>query len=185
MKPVLYPQFEGLNLNEQQQNFVVIYCSPEMGFNATRSYLRAYDLDPEKDYNTAGAAASALLKIHKIQDAIRIQMDKLISDHETMAKAVLNSWSTTAFSDPFNTLDVSGPFVNLKNPEEIPQHIRANIQSIENGPNGIKVVMCDKNKARENIARALGMFTEDNKQVGEGYESLIARLSREENEGKK
>lgn len=184
-KDIAFPQFEGLGLNPQQQLFVVVYCRPDIGFNGTRAYIEAYALDAIDDYMVAAQSASRLLKNVKVQAAITIEMDRLVNDHDRLAKAVLNSWATTAFADALGVLEVSGPFVTLKSIEDIPPHLRVNVQSIENTANGIKVTLCSKDKARENIAKALGLFAEDNKQVGEGYESLVARLARQEKEGEK
>lgn len=181
-KDIAFPQFEGLGLTPQQQLFVVVYCRPDIGFNGTRAYIEAYALDEIEDVLTAQAAASRLLRNVKVQSAITIEMGRLVNDHDRLASAVLQSWATTAFADALGVLEVSGPFVTLKSIDEIPPHLRANVQSIENTANGIKVMLCSKDKARENIAKALGLFAEDNKQVGEGYESLVARLARQEKE---
>lgn len=177
-----FPQFEGLGLNLNQQAFAIAYVRPDVGFNATRAYIEAYALDAIDDYMVAAQCASRLLKNVKVQNAISIEISRLTSDHKRLAQAVLNSWAATAFGEFTDILKVEGPYVYLRSLDDIPPHMRTQIQSIENTMTGIKVKLCDRDKAKENIAKSLGMFVEVNQQVGGDYESLVHQLAREETE---
>ena len=160
------------------------YVRPDVGFGGTRAYIEAYELDSVDDYMVAAASATRLLKNVKIQNAITIELTRFTSDHKKLAQAVLNSWGVTAFGDWTDVLNVQGPFVYLKSIDEIPPHMRTQIQSIENTAFGIKVKPCDRDKAKENIAKSLGMFVDVQQQVGGEYESLVHQLAREEAEKK-
>lgn len=182
---VCFEQFRGLGLNLQQQLFVIAYVRPDVGFNATRAYIEAYDYEGIDDYMVAGAAACRLLKDVRIQKAVSIEITRLTSDHKRLAQAVLDSWAATAFGDWTDVLETaSGLIVKLRSIEDIPPHMRTQIQSIENTQSGIKVTLCSRDKAKENIAKSLGMFVEVNQSVGNDYESLVHQLAREEAEGK-
>lgn len=177
-----YPQFEGLGITPQQQRFVMIYCRPDMAYNATRAYIEAYEKDRVDDYMVAAASATRLLNNVKIQRAVSIEMDRQIGNHDALAKRVLNEWSKLAFVDMTEFIELNGPFVVVKSLEDLPVHFRPAIKSIENTQSGIKVSFHDKNKALECIAKCLGMFTENRRVVDETYESLVQRLAREEKE---
>ena len=178
---IAYPQFKGLGLTMKQQNFVLAYVRPDVGFNATRAYIEAYDLD-ESDRLTAHAAGSRLLRNVKVQQAVSIEIARLAHDHDRVAKAIMEAWVSTAFADFFEYADIQGPFLVLKSHEDIPPHMRPHIQSIEQTAIGLKIRLCDKDKARENLAKAMGLFAEDHKQPGEKYETLVQRLAREQKE---
>lgn len=181
--PLGFPQFEGLGLNLKQQAFVVAYVRPEVGFNATRAYMEAYG-DTVDDALVAAAAASRLLRNVNVQRAVTIEISRLTQNHSKLAQAVLDSWAVTAFADWTEVLSVQGPFVYLRSVDEIPPHLKSQITSIENTQSGIRVKLCDRDKAKENIAMALGMFVEVKQTVGDDYESLVHKLAKEE-EGQK
>jgi hypothetical protein len=67
---------------------------------------------------------------------------------------------------------------------EIPQHLRSCIQSIKTTSNGVEVKFHDKNKALENLARALGMFYERVQNVNSDYESIVEKVERKRREAK-
>ena len=54
-----WPQFEGLGLTLKQQLFVIVYCRADMGFNGTRAYIEAYDLEGIDEIG-AGHVAEAI-----------------------------------------------------------------------------------------------------------------------------
>jgi hypothetical protein len=175
-----FPQFEGMGMTVLQQKFVMAYCRPDVGFNGTRAYIEAAEMDEIEDYMTAAQSASRLLKNVKIQQAISIEIGRFAKNHDALAEAVLKSWAVTAFADVFDVIAVEGPFVVLRSVDDIPPHLRTMVQSVENTAMGIKVKFCDRDKAKENIARALGMFTETTRTVGESYETLVERLAKQE-----
>lgn len=178
----IYPEFEGLGLTARNQEFVMAYCSPEMGFNATRSYCKAYDLSDIDDYASAAASATRLLKNVKIMDAIDRVMAKRVENHEELATFVMHQWYKMATSDVTEALNICGPLVMVKDISEIPQHLRSCIQSIKTTSDGVEVKFHDKHKALENLAKALGMFIERTQNVNQDYESLVVKIDRKRRE---
>ena len=69
-KIVLYPQFKGLNLTDNQQEFVILYCQPGKHTTATQAYVDAFK---SKNRPSASRSASKLLKNTDIKLAIEIQ----------------------------------------------------------------------------------------------------------------
>jgi phage terminase small subunit len=173
-----YPQFDGLDLKPEWEDFVYFYCHPDYNYNATRAYAKAYNLDDIDDYNSASTSASRLLKNVKIMDAVDVERKRRLQSHEDLAEFVLQQWQTMAQSDLTEALNITGPIVMIKDISEIPQHMRSNIKKIETTSNGVKVEFYDKNKALENIARALGMFVEKTQNVNEDYESLVDKIEK-------
>lgn len=180
-----YPQFDELELNEQQQDFVYWYCHPEYGYNATRAYCKAYGRSDIDDYMPAAAAASRLLKDVKIMDAVDIERARRMNDHEELATFVMAEWHKMAMADITEALNITGPIVMVKDISEIPQHLRNCIKSIKTTSNGVEVVFHDKHKALENLAKALGMFVERTQNVNGEYESLVDKIERKRREAKK
>lgn len=173
-----YPQFDGLGLNPQQEDFVYWYCHPDMGYNGTRAYCKAYDKDDIDDYNTAAVNASKLLKITKIMDAIDLERKRRLESHEDLANFVMGEWYKMAQADVTEALNIVGPIIMVKDVSEIPQHLRNCIQSIKTTSNGVEVKFYDKHKALENLGKCLGMFVERVQNVNEDYESLVERVEK-------
>ncbi|MGB0817799.1 MAG: terminase small subunit [Candidatus Puniceispirillaceae bacterium] len=173
-----YPQFDGLNLNPKQQSFVYWYCHPDYSYNATRAYCKAYGHSDIDDYQSAASSAHNLLKNTKIMDAIDIERKRRLESHEELAEFVMQEWYKMAQVDVTQALNITGPIIMVKDVSEIPQHLRSCIQSIKTTSNGVEVRFHDKNKALENLAKALGMFVEKVQNVNEGYESLVERVEK-------
>lgn len=183
-----YPQFKELGIKPEWEDFVYFYCHPDFNYNATRAYAKAYGLSDIDDYMSAAVSASRLLKNVKIMDAIDIERKRRLESHEDLAHFVLQQWQTMAQSDLTQALNITGPIVMIKDVSEIPQHMRSNIRKIETTSSGVKVEFYDKNKALENLAKALGMFVERTQNVNEDYESLVDKIERkraEQNENSK
>jgi phage terminase small subunit len=181
----LYPHFADLNINEQQQRFVMIYCRPDMNFNATRSYCLAYGKDDIDDYNSAGAAATRLLKDVRIMEAIDRERARLLENNDDLVKTMINELAKVAMADMTETIRVTGPIVSVKDLSEIPQHLRSCIKSIKTSSNGMEIQFHDKLKAIEVLGKALGMFVEKVQNVNEEYESIVDRIERQRQEKKK
>lgn len=181
-KQTRYPQFEGLDLKPEWEDFVYFYCHPDYNYNATRAYAKAYNLDDIDDYMSAAASASRLLKVVKVMDAVDVERKRRLQSHEDIAEFVLQQWQTMAQSDLTEALNITGPIVMIKDISEIPQHMRSNIRKIETTSTGVKVEFYDKNKALENLARALGMFVEKTQNLNEDYESLVDKIERKRGE---
>lgn len=181
----VYPQFEGLGLTPKQQHFVYWYCHPDIGFNGTRAYARAYGYEDIDDYSNCESSASRLLRNVKVMDAIDVERKRRLEDHEELATFVMAEWHKMAQADITQALNIVGPIVMVKDLSEIPQHLRNCIKSIKTTSNGVEVVFHDKHKALENLAKALGMFLERTQNVNESYESLVDRVERKRREEKK
>lgn len=171
-------------LNERQKSFVYWYCHPDYAYNATRAYCKAYGLDDIENYNSANASAARLLANVSIMDAIDVESKRRMEKHEDLAQFVLNEWHKMAMLDPTQFLNICGPIVTFKDVSEIPQHLRSCIKSIKTTSNGVEVAFHDKNKALENLARALGMFVDKVQNVNEDYESLVQKVERKRREKK-
>lgn len=173
-----YPQFDGLGLNPQQEDFVYWYCHPDMSYNGTRAYAKAYGLSDIDDYNTAQSAASRLLSNVMVMDAVDLERKRRLNSHEELAEFVMGEWYKLAQSDITQALNIAGPIVMIKDLSEIPQHLRSCIKSVKTTSSGVEVVFHDKNKALDSLAKALGMFIERTQNVNEDYESLVDKIER-------
>jgi len=172
-----YPQFEGLGLNPQQEDFVYWYCHPDIGYNGTRAYAKAYGKIDLEDYSGCEASASRLLGTVKVMDAVDIERKRRLESHEDLADFVMGEWYKLAQSDITQALNITGPIVMIKDLSEIPQHLRTCIKSVKTTSSGVEVVFHDKNKALDSLAKALGMFVERTQNVNEDYESLVDKIA--------
>jgi phage terminase small subunit len=177
-----YPQFEGLDLNPQQQDFVYFYCHPDVGYNGTRAYCKAYGLSDIDDYASAATSAGRLLKNVEIMDAVDIERKRRLESHEDLANFVMAEWYKMAQADITEALNITGPIVMVKDLSEIPQHLRNCIKSVKTTSSGVEVAFHDKHKALENLAKALGMFVERTQNVNSEYESLVEKIDRKRRE---
>lgn len=173
-----HPQFKGLDLSFVQEDFVYFYCHPDYGYNATRAYAKAYNIDLEKEYNSAKVSGSRLLTRVDIMDAVDIERKRRLESHEDLAKFVMGEWYKIAQTDVTQIMDIVGPSIKLKSVEEIPQHLRGCIKSIKMADAGVVVTFHDKTKALDSLAKALGMFIERVQNVNEGYESLVDKIEK-------
>ncbi|PJB70491.1 MAG: hypothetical protein CO093_07535 [Alphaproteobacteria bacterium CG_4_9_14_3_um_filter_47_13] len=175
----IYPQFEGLKLTAKQQEFVVLYCRPDMGFNAARAYRKAYGLST-KDSESAKRSASRLLtKVH-VSTAIHIECSRRLALHDDIARQVMAEWYKMMTLDIFSVLTIEGGVVKLRPLEEIPPVALSCIKELHNTQQGISVTFMDKHKAMESLAKALGVYSSSHSQTGnEPYEALVVRLARE------
>lgn len=179
-----YPQFKDLDLNEQQQEFVVVYCRPDMGYNATRAYSEAYGVDLEKDYLSCKNCAARLLTNNTVMKAIDIERARRLEKHEDIADKLIKRLDTMVDADILEMIDVVGPLVMLKDLQEVPAHLRPAIKSIKVTSNGVEVLFQDKLKAIELLGKSIGMFVERTQNVNEDYESIVMKLDKERREGK-
>ena len=176
--PHKYPQFKEYGMKPEWEDFVYFYCHPDYNYNATRAYAKAYGLSDIDDYASASTCAGRLLKNVVIMDAIDTERKRRLESHEDLAHFVLQQWQTMAQSDLTEALNITGPIVMIKDISEIPQHMRSNIKKIETTSSGVKVEFYDKNKALENLAKALGMFVTVTQNVNEDYESLVDKIEK-------
>ncbi|MGB0817837.1 MAG: terminase small subunit [Candidatus Puniceispirillaceae bacterium] len=177
--PPRYPQFDGLDLNEKQQDFVYWYCHPDYSYNGTRAYCKAYGLSDIDDYNSANASAARLLANVNIMDAVDRERKRRMESHEDLAQFVMAEWYKMAQADITQALNITGPIIMVRDMSEIPQHLRSCIQSIKTTSTGVEVKFYDKNKALESLAKALGMFIERTQNVNEDYESIVHKIARQ------
>lgn len=180
--PSPYPQFNDLNINIKHQHFVYWYCHPDIGYNATRAYAKAYGYDGIDNYAGCAVNASKLLNNTNILDAVDIERNRRIHKHEEVATFVMNEWKKLATADITDVIDISGDVVTVKEISKIPQHLRSCIKSIKATSNGFEVTFYDKNKALENLAKTLGMFVEKTQNVNDAYESLVEKIERKRRE---
>lgn len=176
--------FEGLKLTQKQQRFVMAYCRPDMYFNATRAYAEAYDINLETDYPVANASAARLLANVSVMEAIDRERKKFAENHEALSNFVMQEWTKMAQADITEMLNITGPIVMVKDINEIPPHLRNLIESIKTTSTGVEVKLRDRDKALDNIAKALGMTPDTIKNVNEDYESLVQKIDRKRREGK-
>lgn len=180
----VYPQFEGLGLNAQQEEFVVTYCRPDFNFNGTRAYGQVYGIDLDAEYNTAQVNASRLLSNAMVMRAVDIERNRRAESHEDLARFVLNEWYKMANVSITDLLNITGPIVMVKDLAEIPAHLHSCIETIKTTSNGVEVKLRDRDKALENMAKALGMFVDKTQNLNEDYETLVEKISRERREAR-
>jgi phage terminase small subunit len=173
--------FFDRKLTPQQHAFVMAYCRPDISFNSTRAYMEAYNLD-ESQYSTAMVNGSKLLRNPKVETEIAKQLETRFMDNKELAIRTMNEWAKIAFLDLSEFLDVKGPVVYLKDISELPAKFRSAIKSIKNTTTGIEVQFHDKTKALEALSKCLGMFTENVRNVGEDYETIVEKIAKENKE---
>lgn len=69
------------------------------------------------------------------------------------------------------------PFITARKSHDLPRHISAGVAEVSMSEKGVfKVKMHDKLKALDSLARHLGLFKEDNDQVGAAAAGTVAAL---------
>jgi hypothetical protein len=181
-KSAPYPQFAGLELSEKEQDFVFWYCHPEYGYNATRSYAQAFHEGEIENYSSTSTLASRLLKKVDIMTAIDRERARRLARHEELADSILRQWYIMATVDITQFFDIHGHTVSLKELSEIPPYMLNCIKSLKTTAHGIEVIFHDKDRALENLAKALGMFRTVVHNTNEPYESLVQKIDRQRRE---
>jgi len=170
----ILPRFDGLGLNPQMERFVITYCA-DYTFNATRAYMETYDNEMEP--SVAASCASKLLRIAKVREAVRRQMEHQLEDKDILARRIIDEHSKIAFAHSAMIMDSISSFgYVVKDFAEIPDEYKAAIAGFKKTETGLlEVKFYDKQKSLDSLARILGMFDDAAAKVGEKYEDLIAR----------
>jgi hypothetical protein len=145
------------------------YAYVENGGNGTRAYMLVY---PKCSYNAASVRAYDLLRTDKIIAGIKQIYSKIWKDRETDIEKgkTYNQIHALALADISEVIDLKGGTLSVKTLDDIPEHARKAIQSIEyirkNTKDGvdenIKVKMYSKLEALKVRAQIQNMMkTED------------------------
>ena len=146
-------------LNPKIREFIYNYI--ELGFNATKAYLKTYK---NKSYSTAKINSHRLLLKANIKEALQELLDEHWNVKENNISETFKRWQILASADISDYLDDQG---NIKveefkelNTYPIAQFDK-NITDTANGQN-IKqsIKLLDKQKALEMISKILGMIQE-------------------------
>lgn len=168
----------ALGLNDRQTRFVRAYCAPKNNFNGVRAYCEAYGVCYGSAYRTAQVNASKLLSKTIIQEAVDVERARLLARHDDIAEEVLQKWLTIVSADIFDFVDCDGQTATLKPLCDIPPHLLTCIKSIVPTAHGVNLTLHDRNRALENLAKALGLFVDRVENVSRDYENLIERCER-------
>ena len=142
-------------LTEKQQRFCDEYI---VDFNATQAYIRAgYSVRNE---GNAAAAASVLLRNHKIASELEARMLERQQRTEITQDMVVRELARIAFGDLRSAMSWTGRGISLKHSSELTDDEAAALAEISEGKDGVKVKRYDKIKALELLGKHLGMFRE-------------------------
>lgn len=172
--PAKLDRFKGLDLKTQMEHFVVAYCAG-FRYNPTEAYKEAYN-QPDMDDKVACSAGNRLLRTVAIREAVKRQVEYQLKDKDELAKRIVDEHAKLAFSDHTGIIGEMTSFgYVVKSLDDIPEHQRATIQSVEKAENGLlKVRFYDKQKALDALARILGMNDDNSKDIGGKYEALVS-----------
>lgn len=106
------------------------YAYVENGGNGTRAYMLVY---PKCSYNAASVRAYDLLRTDKIIAGIKQIYSKIWKDRETDIEKgkTYNQIHALALADISEVIDLKGGTLSVKTLDDIPEHARKAIQSIE------------------------------------------------------
>ena len=159
-------------LNPQQYTFVKILCSfedPYLFANQTKAALAAKYGNGGMNENSAGVQATRLMAMHKIQEAIRTELNKRLKQYDITAEWVLQRLAWTA---DCNYQDFLNPDGTLKNVRALPRDVAHNIQKVKctvtRNPDGSETVDQEielanaqaRNQAKRLLGMHKGLFTE-------------------------
>lgn len=169
----------GMPLNARQQRFVEEFC---VDLNATQAAIRA-----GYSRNTAGSQGQRLLTNAEIQRAVEAAQREHSHATGVTVERLIREMAALAFSDVAALLDEAG---NLRPVSDWPAAVRPAIRKIrvrreapkEDGAQSCEVIelaFWDKTKAQDMLAKHLGLYAADNRQLGEA--SLAERVRRARN----
>ena len=124
--------------------------------NATRAYKVAYPR-VKKD-ETARANSSRMLTNANVAAYVEKRMKDREKRTEITQDMVLKELAKIGFANVTDYVTIEGPYVKVKQTEDIPGEKIGAIAGIKEGANGIEIKLNDKGKALELIGRHLGMF---------------------------
>jgi phage terminase small subunit len=133
--------------------------------NATRAYKAAYPR--VKNNETAAANSSRMLRNAKVEDYIQKRMKDREKRTEITQDMVLKELAKIGFANITDYVTIEGPYVKVKQTEDIPSEKIGAIAGIKEGANGIEIKLNDKGKALELIGRHLGMWKDKMELSGE------------------
>ena len=133
--------------------------------NATRAYKVAYP--KVKNDETAAANSSRMLRNAKVEDYIQKRMKDREKRTEITQDMVLKELAKIGFANVTDYVTIEGPYVKVKQTEDIPSEKIGAIAGIKEGANGIEIKLNDKGKALELIGRHLGMWKDKVEVSGE------------------
>ena len=155
------------DLKEVYVEFIEEYLSN--GYNQTQAYKTAFKTD---NYNTAGAGALACMKRPEVKAYLEQRKQELKTQLNIKSIDVLKKLQTWANSDATQYIGMSEDDIKA-----LPAEVRQSIQSIdvkketytnkagkEITKEQIKIVLVDKAKALDNIAKHIGFYGEHNAQ---------------------
>lgn len=172
-----YPQFEGLGLKPQHQDFVILYCH-DLRFNVSRAYIEAVAEDKNMEITVASSCGCKLLNDAKIKKAVEIEMERKLADRDYLAKRIIEEHSSIAFALIDMVHDGVSTFgYTVKSMDEVPKNYRAAIRGFKKTGEGLlEVLFYDKQKSLDSLSRMLGMFDDNSRRVGEKYEDMIQEM---------
>lgn len=124
--------------------------------NATRAYKVAYPR-VKKD-ETARANSSRMLTNANVAVYVEKRMKDREKRTEITQDMVLKELAKIGFANVTDYVTIEGPYVKVKQTEDMPPDKLGAIAGIKEGANGIEIKLNDKGKALELIGRHLGMF---------------------------
>lgn len=145
----------------------LIFCDEYLiDRNATRAYMVAYP--SVKNYQTAAAAASRLLKNVKViaylNEKMKVQAERAEISAENTLRGINNIASANICDLIKSVPDASkkGKKIIVKDIESLPLELQMAVKSIKVKANGeIELTMYDKVKALELLGRHQALFTEN------------------------
>lgn len=141
--------------------------------NATRAYKVAYP-KVKKD-ETARTNSSRMLTNANVAAYVEKRMKDREKRTEITQDMVLKELAKIGFANVTDYVTIEGPYVKVKQTEDMPPDKLGAIAGIKEGANGIEIKLNDKGKALELIGRHLGMF-KDKLEVSGALETEKTKL---------
>lgn len=142
---------------------------------------------------TAGAAGSRLLKTVEVSTQLRQRRSELAQKYELTTESVIKSLSQAVHFDPRKMFKVDGSLKAIHELDDDTAAALAGFEVTEDKVQGAvvgftkKVKWLDKNTAREQAMKHLGLYLEDNKQRSplEGVPRDVVKMMQERLSGKR
>lgn len=172
--PVLPPAPPPIELADQltdkERLFVMYYCGA-CHFNGAKAARWA----GYADTYAREQAYQNLTKLH-IQKAIKEEMGRRASSHDELVRDIIEEYCKLAFSNITSAVEFNALMVKIQNGEDLPAEVTAAIKAVNMTDKGLRVEFHDKRGALADLAKIMGMLTDDFRVRPDTHENIVERL---------
>lgn len=157
-------------LTDKERLFITYYCGA-CHFNGAKAARWAGFSD-----SCAKQIAYEYLTKPYLQRAVKEEMGRRASSHDELVRDIIEEYTKLAFSNVTNAVEFNALLVKIQNGEDIPAEVTAAIKSVNMTDKGLRVEFHDKRGALADLAKIMGMLTDDFRVRPDNHENIVERL---------